>query len=183
MNRRYTRDDYLAKAAAIRAALPDATLSTDILVGFPGETDADHSDTLDLLRCVGFSEAFMYYYNPRTGTPAASYPSQVPLEVKKARLQEVIDSQLAILRADMAARIGDTVTVLVEGVSDNPKNSFTGGDAGGGDAVFLRARSAQNYRVVFPGDPGLVGTFTDVTITALAGNTFRGTPVKNVKST
>jgi tRNA-2-methylthio-N6-dimethylallyladenosine synthase len=162
MNRRYTREDYLEKAGRIREKLSDSTLSTDILVGFPGETDRDFEDTLDLLRMARFSEAFMYYYNPREGTPAVTLEGQLPLKITKERLQGVIDTQLAILRDEMAKRVGETCTVLAEGVSRDCKTE-------------LKARTAQNHQVVFPGDAELIGNFVKVSLDSLTGNTFRAT--------
>jgi tRNA-2-methylthio-N6-dimethylallyladenosine synthase len=162
MNRRYTRDDYLEKAHRIREKLPDATLSTDILVGFPGETDRDFEDTLSLLTEVRFSEAFMYYYNPREGTPAVTLEGQLPLKIKKERLQTVIDTQLTILREEMTKRVGETCTVLAEGLSRDSKTE-------------LKARTAWNHQVVFPGDANLVGKFQKVRLDTLTGNTFRAT--------
>ncbi|MDR3312250.1 MAG: tRNA (N6-isopentenyl adenosine(37)-C2)-methylthiotransferase MiaB [Spirochaetaceae bacterium] len=166
MNRRYSREDYLGIAARIRGSLPDASLSTDILVGFPGETDGDFQETLDLVRQARFSEAYMYYYNPRAGTPAASMPEQVPLEVKKARLQMVIDLQMGILREEMAKHIGAEVTVLAEEVSQNRKNKM--------ESPAIRGKTAQNQRVIFPGSESVVNNFVKIHLTGLTGNTFRG---------
>ena len=99
MNRRHTAADYLALVDRLRAARPDIALSSDFIVGHPGETDADFQATLDLVRRVGFAQAFSFKYSPRPGTPAASAPNQVPEAVKDARLQEL----LALLRAQQAA--------------------------------------------------------------------------------
>ncbi|WP_306700913.1 tRNA (N6-isopentenyl adenosine(37)-C2)-methylthiotransferase MiaB [Treponema endosymbiont of Eucomonympha sp.] len=117
MNRRYTRGDYLEKARLVRESLPGASLSTDMLVGFPGETDADFAEALSLLREVRFESAFMYYYNPREGTAAAAMPGQIPLAVRKERLQAIIDLQLAVTREEMAKRIGQEAKVLAQSVS------------------------------------------------------------------
>jgi tRNA-2-methylthio-N6-dimethylallyladenosine synthase len=102
----------------------------------------------------------MYYYNPREGTPAVTLGGQLPLKVKKERLQAVIDTQLAILREEMAKRVGETCTVLAEGLSRDSKTE-------------LKARTAQNHQVVFPGDEGLAGNFVKVRLDSLTGNTFR----------
>jgi tRNA-2-methylthio-N6-dimethylallyladenosine synthase len=166
MNRRYTRSDYVRIAKEIREKLPDASLSTDILVGFPGETDSDFQALVDLVRDMRFSEAFMYYYNPRDGTPAASMDGQVPLEIKKARLQTIIDLQLGILRSEMAAKIDGEVTVLAEGVSKNRRNDAS--------TTMLRGRTPQNQRVIFDGDAALRGNFVKIRLAALTGNTFHG---------
>ena len=161
MNRRYSREDYLEKVKMIRSKLPDVSLTTDIMLGFPGETDEDFEDAVSLLKEVRYEAAFMYYYNPRNGTPAAEYPDQVPLELKKERLQKVIDIQLEINRAEMAKRIGSTVKVLVECVSkDN-------------DAELL-GRTEQDEHVVFEAPSSAVGTFVKVQLLELTGNTFKG---------
>ena len=161
MNRRYSREDYLEKVKMIRSKLPDVSLTTDIMLGFPGETDEDFEEAVSLLKEVRYEAAFMYYYNPRNGTPAAEYPEQVPLELKKERLQKVIDIQLEINRAEMAKRIGSTVKVLVECVSkDN-------------DAELL-GRTEQDEHVVFEAPSSAVGTFVKVQLLELTGNTFKG---------
>jgi tRNA-2-methylthio-N6-dimethylallyladenosine synthase len=161
MNRKYTREQYLEKVAKIRAKLPDAALSTDVLLGFPGETDEDFEQTLSLLQEVRFAAAFMYYYNPREGTPAAKMPGQVPLPVKKERLQVIIDTQLAITREEMAKRLGLEALALVQSISrDNPEE--------------LLGLTEQNQRVVFPGQESLAGSFVKVRLEELTGNTFRG---------
>jgi len=165
MNRRYSREDYIALVDRIRRKIPDVSLTTDIMVGFPGETDGDLELTLDLMRKIRYENAFMYYYNPREGTPAASYADQIPLEVKKARLQRVIDLQLEVTSGEMARRTGRTVTVLAESVSrDNPDE--------------LLGKTEQDERVAFRADRTLIGKFVDVHIDVLSGNTFRGTLVE-----
>jgi tRNA-2-methylthio-N6-dimethylallyladenosine synthase len=167
MNRRYTRAEYLSKVSLIRNALPDSSLSTDILIGFPGETEDDVRATLDLMEEVRFEAAFTYYYNPREGTPAAKLPGQVPLDVKKERLARVIDSHLNIARSVMAQRAGSEALVLVEGASRG-----TSGE--------LRGRTEQDGHVVFaaPDAREKIGQFTNVRITELTGNTFRGTLIQ-----
>lgn len=162
MNRRYTREDYLAKVAMIREKLPDASLTTDIMLGFPGETEEDFNDCMTLLEEVKYEAAFMYYYNPREGTKACSMPDQIPVEVKKERLQKVIDLQLEINRREMAKRVGTTVTALVECVSHNNEDE-------------MLARTEQDEHVVFPADKSLIGQFVQVELLELTGNTFRGT--------
>ena len=162
MNRRYTREDYLAKVRMIREKLPGVSLTTDIMLGFPGETDADFEDAVTLLQEVRYEAAFMYYYNPREGTKACTMPDQVPMETKKARLARVIETQLEINRTEMAKRAGTTVKVLCECVSkDNPDE--------------LLGRTEQDEHVVFRADSSLIGTFQTVKLLELTGNTFRGT--------
>ncbi|MDR3284974.1 MAG: tRNA (N6-isopentenyl adenosine(37)-C2)-methylthiotransferase MiaB [Treponema sp.] len=162
MNRKYSREQYLDRVRKIRERLPDASLSTDILLGFPGETGEDFDQTLSLLRQVRFEAAFMYYFNPREGTPAASMPGQIPLEVRKARLQEVIDLQLAITREEMAKRLGGEAVVLAQSVSrDNPGE--------------LLGITEQNERAVFAAPQSCIGSFVTVKLAELTGNTFRAT--------
>ncbi|MDR1786602.1 MAG: tRNA (N6-isopentenyl adenosine(37)-C2)-methylthiotransferase MiaB [Spirochaetaceae bacterium] len=161
MNRGYTLGDYMEKVRLIRECLPDASLSTDILVGFPGETEDDVERTIAALGEARFEGAYTYYYNPREGTAAASMPGQIPEALKKERLSRVIEASLAVARREMAKRVGSGALVLVEGPArDSPSE--------------VRARTAQDGRVVFEAPSGLAGTFVKVQLTALTGNTFRG---------
>lgn len=160
MNRKYTREQYLALVGRIKKAMPDVSLTTDIMVGFPGETEEDVEDTLDLMRQVQYESAMMYYYNPREGTPAAKL-EQIPLAVKKERLQRVIDLQLTHTHARMSGHIGETVTVLAESVSRDNKNELLG-------------KTARNEKVVFAAEKSMIGSFVCVKITELSGNTYRG---------
>ena len=162
MNRRYTREDYLAKVRMIRSKLPGVSLTTDIMLGFPGETDEDFEQAVSLLQEVKYEAAFMYYYNPREGTKACSMPDQIPMEVKKNRLAKVIDIQLAINRAEMSKRVGTMTKVLVECVSKDNENELLG-------------RTEQDEHVVFAADKSLIGSFVDVKLIELTGNTFKGT--------
>ncbi|MCR4941129.1 MAG: tRNA (N6-isopentenyl adenosine(37)-C2)-methylthiotransferase MiaB [Treponemataceae bacterium] len=162
MNRRYSREDYLAKVKMIRSKLPDVSLTTDIMLGFPGETEEDFEEAVSLLREVRYEAAFMYYYNPREGTKACTMPDQIPMEVKKERLAKVIDIQLAINRAEMSKRVGSVVKVLVEGVSKDNEQELLG-------------RTEQDEHVVFAADKKLIGSFTEIKLLELTGNTFKGT--------
>ena len=164
MNRRYTREQYLSLVEKIRAKLPDASLTTDIMLGFPGETEEDVEEALSLLREVKYESAFMYYYNPREGTPAASMQNQISMEEKKKRLQKIIDTQLAINHEEMQKRVGTEAKVLVEAVSRDS------------DAELL-GKIEQDERVVFAGDKSLIGQFVTVRLDELLGNTFRGTRI------
>lgn len=161
MNRKYTRAQYLSLVSRIRQRIPGVSLTTDLLVGFPGETEEDFSQVLSLMREVAYEAAYMYYYNPREGTPAASYPEQVPVQVKKARLTQVIDLQLAITREKMAARVGQTVRVLAEAVSRDADTE-------------LLTRTERDERAVIRADRSRIGGFIAVRLTELTGNTFRG---------
>jgi tRNA-2-methylthio-N6-dimethylallyladenosine synthase len=120
MNRKHSRADYLALIARLRTARPDIALSSDFIVGYPGETDADFADTLDLIARVGFAQAYSFVYSPRPGTAAADSPDQLPLRVKDARLQEL---QALLLRQQTefnAASVGRTLDVLFTGPGRRP---------------------------------------------------------------
>ena len=162
MNRRYSREQYFALVDKIRSVLPDVSITTDIMIGFPGETEKDLEDTLDLMRTARFESAFMYYYNPREGTPAATWSGQIPMEEKKRRLQKVIDLQLEISKQEMEKRTGRTVKVLVENTSRDNESELLG-------------KTEQDERVAFCADKALIGKFANVHIDSLNGNTFRGT--------
>ena len=164
MNRVYTREHYLELIERVKKAIPDVSLTTDLMLGFPGETEEDVELTLDLMKKIRYEDAFMYYYNPREGTPAVKMPDQIPDEVKKARLQRVIDLQLEITAEEMKKRVGQEVKVLVQNVSrDNPDE--------------LLGKTEQDEHVAFKAHKSLIGTFCRVKIETLSGNTFRGSLV------
>ncbi|MCR4789749.1 MAG: tRNA (N6-isopentenyl adenosine(37)-C2)-methylthiotransferase MiaB [Treponemataceae bacterium] len=162
MNRHYTREHYLDVVKKIRQAIPDVSLTTDILLGFPGESEKDFMDTVDLMKTVNYESAFMYYYNPRQGTPAASYEDQIPMDEKKCRLKKIIDMQQEITKTEMSKQIGKTVQVLAESVSHNDERELIG-------------RTQRDEPVVFAAEKSLIGSFVDVRIDELSGITFRGT--------
>ena len=164
MNRKYTREDYLALIARLRKAVPDVELTTDIMVGFPGETEEEFEQAYSLMQEAEYESAFMYYYNPREGTPAEKMENQVPLEVKKARLQKIINLQLEITQKVMKRRVGKTIKVLADIVSKDDRNELLG-------------KTEQNERVAFRADPSIIGTFVQVHLDSLNGNTFKGTLV------
>jgi tRNA-2-methylthio-N6-dimethylallyladenosine synthase len=164
MNRCYSKADFIGLAERMRAEVPGLSLSTDILVGFPGETEEDHEDTLDLMRRVGFAYSFMYHYNPREGTPAASLPGRVSEKAKRERLARVIELQKRMTRELMESRIGCEAEVLVESVSRRRETE-------------LLARTARDEMVVFPAPRSRVGGFALVRLASLSGNTFRGEEV------
>lgn len=161
MNRKNTRDEFIELTKKLRAAMPDVQLITDLMVGFPGETEEQFEEILSMMNEVKFESAFMYYFNPREGTPAAKFPDQIDIEVKKARLQKVIDLQLTHTTEVMQKRIGETIDVLVDIVSRHDENELLG-------------KTEQNERVAFKADKKLIGTFVKVKLTGLSGNTFRG---------
>ncbi|MBX3271941.1 MAG: tRNA (N6-isopentenyl adenosine(37)-C2)-methylthiotransferase MiaB [Sandaracinaceae bacterium] len=126
MLRRYTRELYLERVARLREAVPGLTLSTDIIVGFPGETDADLDETLSLVREAGFVAAFAFKYSPRPNTPSRALADDVPEDVKSARLDAVFDAVGATQRAHLASLVGTTQEVLVEGPSRTDPSRWTG---------------------------------------------------------
>ena len=160
MSRRYTREHYLELVQKIKDRIPEVSLTTDLMMGFPGETEEDVELTLDLMRQVKYESAMMYYYNPREGTPAAKW-EQIPVEVRKERLQRVIDLQLEHTHEQMSKRVGSTVMVLVEGVSRDDKTELLG-------------QTEQHEKIAFKADRSCIGSFVNVKITELSGNTFRG---------
>ena len=162
MNRRYTREQYLELVAKIKKAIPDVSLTTDLMMGFPGETEDDVEAVLSLMKEIRYENAFMYYYNPREGTPAVKMEDQIDEEEKKARLQRVIDLQLKITAEEMQKRVGTVAKVLVESVNRDNKDELLG-------------KTEQDERVAFKAEKSLIGTFVRVKIEALSGNTFRGT--------
>ncbi|MBR0031700.1 MAG: tRNA (N6-isopentenyl adenosine(37)-C2)-methylthiotransferase MiaB [Treponema sp.] len=164
MNRKNTREEFISLVKKLRAACPETQIVTDLMVGFPGETESQFEEILTLMEEVRFESAFMYYYNPREGTPAAKYENQIDIAVKKARLQKVIDLQLKHTAEVMSKRIGETIEVLADIVSRDDENELLG-------------KTEQNERVAFRGDSKLIGSFVKVRIDSLSGNTFRGTLV------
>ncbi len=161
MNRKYSREQYLELVQKIRAAMPDISLTTDIMIGFPGETEEDFEAAYSLMKEVQYEDAFMYYYNPREGTPAAKWPDQIPLETKKERLQKIIDLQLVITQAEMEKQVGKTITVLADKTTlENPNE--------------LLGKTERDERVAFAADKSLIGSFVRVKLTSLNGHTFKG---------
>ena len=164
MNRKNTREEFVALVQKLRAACPETQIVTDLMVGFPGETEEQFEEILSLMEEVKFESAFMYYYNPREGTPAAKYDNQIDISVKKARLQKVIDLQLSHTAQVMSNRIGETIEVLADIVSRDDDKELLG-------------KTEQNERVAFRGDAKMIGSFVKVRIESLSGNTFRGSLV------
>jgi len=160
MNRGYTSEQYLALVRRIRAALSAVSLTTDILIGFPGESEEDFMQTLEVMREARFDDAFTYHYNPREGTRAFTMPDAVAGDVQRRRLDKVIETQRAIGQGRAAERIGNEVDVLVEGVSKK-------------DPGELLARTEWDAMVVFPGHRSRVGEFQRVRLVSISGSTFR----------
>jgi tRNA-2-methylthio-N6-dimethylallyladenosine synthase len=160
MNRRYTSAYYLDLVAKIKEAIPNISLTTDLIVGFPGETEEDYEDTLALVEKVQFSSAFTFIYSPRTGTPAAKMKNQVPEEVKKDRIYRLIELQNDISLRYMQAQIGKTEEILVDEVMAKTKE--------------LSGRTRTNKQVLFEGSPDLVGKLVNVKITEAKTWSLRG---------
>jgi len=161
MKRRHTVADYRQTVARLREARPRLSLSSDFIVGFPGETDEDFRATLDLVDEIGFDHSFSFIYSPRPGTPAAAFPDDVPLESKRARLTTLQERLSRSEHAISAAMVGAVHTVLVEGPSRK-------------DPLMLAGRTENNRVVNFAGDPSLIGTFVPVVITEALPNSMRG---------
>jgi tRNA-2-methylthio-N6-dimethylallyladenosine synthase len=161
MNRRYTRERFLELVAGLRAAMPGITLSTDILVGFPGETDRDFDEVLTLMEEVRFLYAYMYHYNPREGTTAFDLSGRVEPEVKTARLRRVIELQKLHTVELLRSRIGDCEEVLVEGFSRRNGRE-------------LICSTERGEMAAAAGPPSLIGAFTKMRIEGLSGGTLRG---------
>ncbi len=153
MARGYPIERYLDLVRRVRQALPEATLTTDLIVGFPGESEDDFLDTLRLVEEVRFDRSYMFMFSPRKGTPAASFPDQVPLAVKKERLARLIEVQDRISLEKNQGLVGRVVEVLVEGPSAKRPEIMTG-------------RARDNRTVLFGGDRSLIGSLVPVRLTA-----------------
>ncbi|MEL7608460.1 MAG: tRNA (N6-isopentenyl adenosine(37)-C2)-methylthiotransferase MiaB [Bacillota bacterium] len=165
MNRRYSREDYFRLIDDIRAAVKDVEITTDIIVGFPGETEKDFEDTLDLVERVGFAAAYTFMYSPRPGTKAASMQDQIAAQVKKERLLRLNELQTEQTRRNNLKFIGRVETVLVEGV-----------DRRGADIAFGKT---SNFKMVyFPGEDDIIGQFMQVRIESAQNNSLIGSIVK-----
>ena len=161
MKRKHTALEYQATIRKLREVRPNISISSDFIVGFPGETDADFEATMDLIAEVGFDHSFSFVYSPRPGTPAATLPDDVPLEVKKQRLallQQRINQQAQAISRRM---VGTTQRVLVSGLSRKDSGQLSG-------------RTENNRVVNFKGESGLIGEFVDVVITEALPNSLRG---------
>ena len=160
MRRTYGRERYLRLVDELRAAIPDLALTTDIIVGFPGETERDFEETLEVTEEVGFDGAFTFVYSPRQGTEAATMPDQVPEEVKRERIGRLVELVQRLAHERNQARVGRTEEVLVEGPSRT-------------DTAFLRGRTRRNVTVNFAGTSA-PGTLVDVRIEAATSTTLKG---------
>jgi len=161
MNRKYTREYYLSRVQKIRELLPQASLTTDIIVGFPGESEEDFEHTLSIMNTVHYSQAFTFMYSKRSGTPAAIMEDQISLDVKKRRLQRLMSVQNQESLEWRQHMIGKVYEVLIEGPSKtNPKR--------------LTGRTRGNELVVFTGNPEIIGTLVNVRVVEAGSWTLVG---------
>jgi tRNA-2-methylthio-N6-dimethylallyladenosine synthase len=160
MRRTYSRERFVALAQRMRDAVPDLALTTDVIVGFPGETEDDFRETLEVVEEVGFDGAFTFVYSPRHGTEAAAMPDQIAEDVKRERIERLVDVVQRVARERNEARVGGVEEVLVEGASRT-------------DPALLRGRTRRNTTVNFAGSAA-PGDLVDVRITGASSTTLRG---------
>jgi len=166
MKRGHTALEYKQKIRKLREVRPDISLSSDFIVGFPGETDQDFEATMKLIADIGFDQSFSFIYSARPGTPAASLPDDTPLEIKKGRLQ-ILQTRINQQAFDISqAMVGTTQRVLVEKTSKKSSTQVAG-------------RTENNRWVNFDADPSVIGQFVDVVITEALPNSLRGRPSDN----
>jgi tRNA-2-methylthio-N6-dimethylallyladenosine synthase len=161
MNRRYTKEDYLKLVDKIRAAIPDISITTDIIVGFPGETREDVLETIDVINKARFDNAFTFVYSKRTGTPAASMPDQVPEEEVKENFNLVLSAVQDMARKRTERFMGRTVKVLCEEKNEQ-------------DPSMMDGRMSHNTVVHFKGDESMIGKYFDVKLTEFHGFYYTG---------
>ena len=164
MNRRYTKEQYLELVRKIKEAVPDISLTTDIIVGFPGETEEDFLETLDVVKKVRYDSAFTFIYSKRTGTPAAAMENQVPEDVVKDRFDRLLKEVQSISAEVCSVHEGTTQSVLVEAVNDH-------------DPALVTGRLSNNILVHFPGEKELIGKIVSVRLDACKGFYYIGTRV------
>ena len=165
MNRRYTKEQYLALAEKLRREIPDLSLTTDIIVGFPGETEEDFQETLDVVRKVRYDSAFTFIYSKRTGTPAAAMENQIPEDVVKDRFNRLLTLVQDISREQSLRVQGQTLPVLVESVNEQDSSLVTG-------------RLSNNLLVHFPGDASMIGEIVPVYLKECMGFYYYGERVE-----
>jgi len=167
MLRRYSREEYLRLVERLRAAVPDLALTTDLIVGFPGETEADFGATVALVDEVGFDDAFTFRFSPREGTPATRLGDAVPGDVAAERLERLIAAVRRVARARNAGLVGSTHEILVEQAARR----------GGGAS--LQGRTRQHRVAILDGPPGWIGTYRTVRFTGTTGATFSAVAVES----
>ncbi len=161
MNRRYTKEQYLELAGKIRREIPEISLTTDIIVGFPGETEEDFQDTLDVVRQVRYDNAYTFIYSKRTGTPAAAMENQVPPEVTKDRFDRLLSLVQELAKEQTARFAGSVQEVLAEEVNDHRPGYLTG-------------RMSNNLLVHFPGEESQIGSYVNVRLEECRGFYYLG---------
>ena len=161
MKRGHTVLEYKSVIRRVRALRPDLCVTSDFIVGFPGETEADFEATLKLIDDIGFDNSFSYLYSPRPGTPAAEMHDDTPLEVKSARLKRLQDKLSSLEDGVGQAMLGSVQRVLVEGISKK-------------DVLEMAGRTDNNRVINFRGSPGMIGRFVDVKVTEVVRHTLRG---------
>ncbi|MFA7321871.1 MAG: TRAM domain-containing protein, partial [Dokdonella sp.] len=161
MKRGYTALEYKQRIRKLRSVRPDICVSTDFIVGFPGESDADFARTMKLIDEVGFDQSFSFIFSSRPGTPAASLADETPVEVKHERLQQLQAALNENARRINEAMLGTTQSILVEGPSRRDPEEMTG-------------RTENMRKVNFVGHPRMTGQFVDVVITEVMANSLRG---------
>ena len=164
MNRRYTKEQYLELVRKIKEAVPDISLTTDIIVGFPGETEEDFLETMDVVKKVRYDSAFTFIYSKRTGTPAAAMENQVPEDVVKDRFDRLLKEVQSISAEVCSVHEGTTQSVLVEAVNDH-------------DPALVTGRLSNNILVHFPGEKELIGKIVSVRLDACKGFDYIGARV------
>ena len=161
MNRHYTNESYLELVEKIRKAIPDISITTDIIVGFPGETDEDFEDTMDVVNKARYESAFTFIYSKRTGTPAAEMPDQVDPEIIKTRFDRLLSRVQEIAAEKTLLHVGKTMSALIEDVDDHLDGYVTG-------------RLSNNMVVHVPGDAGMIGRIVDVKLNEAKGFYYLG---------
>jgi tRNA-2-methylthio-N6-dimethylallyladenosine synthase len=161
MNRHYTKEQFIELALKIREEIPDVSITTDIIVGFPGETAEDIEDTLDVIRRVGFDNAYTFIYSPRRGTPAARMEDQVPEDVVKEGFNRVLTAVQESARTRSAALAGRVMEGLVEEVNSQKEG-------------YVTCRLSNNMIVHVPGDASLIGRFVPVLLEECRGFYYFG---------
>ena len=165
MNRRYTRQRYMERVSLLRSKIPDISLTTDLIVGYPGETEEDFEETCSLVEQVGYDSAFTFIYSPRIGTRAADMEDQIPERVSSQRIQKLIALQKEITHKRYDAYVGQIHSVLVDEASKR-------------DASQMAGKNQYNITVNFPGDSELIGQIVKVRITSAGESTLRGERVE-----
>jgi tRNA-2-methylthio-N6-dimethylallyladenosine synthase len=161
MNRHYDKEHYLMLVEKIRRAMPDIAITTDIIVGFPGETEEDFEETMDVVRKVRYDSAFTFIYSKRTGTPAAAMEDQIAQEVVKARFDRLLKEVQEIAAEKAALLEGKTFPVLIESINEQDPSLVTG-------------RLSNNSVVHMPGTSDMIGTIRNVKLSCCKGFYYLG---------